>query len=286
MRTTTAALCATLFLAMAAPVQAGDQWQVGTAPSFSSGRVRDRFPHRRLLHADHRPPVVRRRRPVARVSVHLHPRRRCRHRRRGRTRPHRHSVPLDGTSRDTTQTRTDATAGTTAAPRATHCGMGDIVMRGRYYVVDERGWIPTIAVRGHIKAPTADDGLGLGTGRPDEGFGLEISRMFGATTAMVDGGYTVIGKPAGLDFNNVWWYDVGLGQDLAGDRVNISVFFEEYPGDSARTCQRPGHPRRAHAERRRLAAPTVGRVRTFGRRARSRVHLRSEPTVLDAGLVN
>ena len=45
---------------------------------------------------------------------------------------------------------------------------------------------------------------------------------------MVDGGYTVIGKPAGVDFNNNWWYDFGIGQDVAKGVVNLSVFFEEY----------------------------------------------------------
>ena len=47
---------------------------------------------------------------------------------------------------------------------------------------------------------------------------------------MVDGGYTVIGKPAGVDINNNWWYDFGLGQDIghgAKGTVNLSVFFEE-----------------------------------------------------------
>ena len=45
--------------------------------------------------------------------------------------------------------------------------------------------------------------------------------------AMVDGGYTFIGKPAGVDYNNNWWYDVGIGQDLAKGAVNVSIFFEE-----------------------------------------------------------
>ena len=44
---------------------------------------------------------------------------------------------------------------------------------------------------------------------------------------MADGGYTVIGKPAGVSYNNNWWYDVGLGQDLLKRVVNLSVFFEE-----------------------------------------------------------
>ena len=38
----------------------------------------------------------------------------------------------------------------------TACGLGDIVVRGRYYLLDERGWVPTIALRAHVKAPTAD----------------------------------------------------------------------------------------------------------------------------------
>ena len=109
-----------------------------------------------------------------------------------------------------------------------NCGMGDIVVRGRYYLLDERGWAPTIAVRAHIKAPTASAQRGLGTGRSDEGVGLEVSRTFaGGTIAMVDSGYTVIGKRAGVDFNNNWWYDIGIGQDVAKGVVNLSVFFEE-----------------------------------------------------------
>ena len=119
------------------------------------------------------------------------------------------------------------TAETTGAAR--NCGMGDIVVRGRYYLLDERGWTPTIAVRAHVKTPTASAERGLGTGRPDEGVGLEVSRTLArGTIAMVDGGYTVIGKPAGFNFNNNWWYDLGIGQDVANGAVNLSVFFEEY----------------------------------------------------------
>ena len=109
------------------------------------------------------------------------------------------------------------------------CGLGDVVLRGRYYLLDERTWFPTIAVRAHIKAPTADADRGLGTGRPDEGIGLEVTRSIGGgLSAMADGGYTVIGRPEGVEFNRPWWYDVGLGQDLARGAVNVSVFLEEY----------------------------------------------------------
>jgi hypothetical protein len=110
----------------------------------------------------------------------------------------------------------------------TRCGIGDVVVRGRYYLLDERGWLPTIAVRGHVKAPTASAARGLGTGRPDEGVGIEVSRTIGGgLLAMVDGGYTIIGKPADVDYNNNWWYDVGVGRDLANGLLNLSIFFAE-----------------------------------------------------------
>jgi hypothetical protein len=45
---------------------------------------------------------------------------------------------------------------------------------------------------------------------------------------MFDAGYTIIGKPTGVEYQNGWWYDVGVGQDFADGAVNLSVFFEEY----------------------------------------------------------
>jgi hypothetical protein len=122
---------------------------------------------------------------------------------------------------------TDAAA--VAAPPSTACGTGDIIARGRYYLVDERGWLPTIAVRAHVKAPTASAARGLGTGKADEGVGLEVTRtIVPGLIALVDAGYTVIGKPADSYYQNNWWYDVGVARDFAGGALNLSLFFEEY----------------------------------------------------------
>jgi hypothetical protein len=204
----------------------GEQWQVGTTPSFSSGR----YGTDTRTEVFYTPVTARRlfdngdltfvvpftciRGSGGVVIVNGMPVRQER---------------LDGATRDGTTTRTGATAATTAAQPTTECGLGDIIVRGRYYAIDERGWLPTIAVRAHVKVPTASAERGLGTGRPDEGVGVEISRtIVGGLMAMVDGGYTFIGKQAGYDFNNSWWYDVGLGQDLARDVVNLSAFLEQY----------------------------------------------------------
>jgi len=122
----------------------------------------------------------------------------------------------------------DATS-TTARARTSACGLGDIVVRGRYYVVDGGGRRPTVALQAHVKAPTASADHGLGTGRFDEGIAVEVSQGLGRSTLlMADGGYTLIGDPQGVELDDNWWYDIGVGQDLAGGVVNVSLFFEQY----------------------------------------------------------
>ena len=244
---------------------ADDQWQVGTAPSFSSGKY-GTDSRTEVLYT----PITARRlfgdgdltlvfpwtciRGHGVVTVV------------DGSPVRKELAATSGTTSGTTTTRTGTTDTTTRTGRTgdtsttttattdislrpgtgaiaeevNYCGTGVIVVRGRYFVTYEHGWIPTIALRAHVKAPTASADRGLGTGKPDEGAGIEISRSFHCgVTAMVDGGYTVIGKPVGVEFNNTWWYDVGIGQDLANRIVNLSVFFEEYralvPGlDNAR----------------------------------------------------
>ena len=80
-----------------------------------------------------------------------------------------------------------------------------------------------------MKVPTASEEKGLGTGRADEGVGVGVSRTIGrGLMAMVDGGYTIIGDRPGSTSITAGGDDVGLGQDLARDVVNVSVFVEEY----------------------------------------------------------
>ncbi len=120
--------------------------------------------------------------------------------------------------------------------RTTNDGLGDIVLQGRYYIVNEREYVPSIAITAHVKFPTADDSKGLGTGDWDEGIGLELAKRFGERwVGFLDGGYSVIGnpekvvgRPAGVPLENQWWnYDVGLGFYVT-KALLASVFYEEW----------------------------------------------------------
>jgi len=110
----------------------------------------------------------------------------------------------------------------------TDSGLGDMILRGRYYLIEESTFLPLIAITGRIKLPTADADRGLGTGEFDEGAGMELTKSLGDRwLAYLDGGYNLIGDAPGTNFNNQWWYDVGIGYDVT-DHLHMSIFYEEY----------------------------------------------------------
>jgi hypothetical protein len=119
-------------------------------------------------------------------------------------------------------------SGSAQSKKVTNSGLGDIILRGRYYVLQERDYLPLIAITGRLKIPTANASQGLGTGKMDEGVGAELSKSLGEKwLTFLDGGFNVIGRPDGLDLRNQWWYDVGAGYYWTNS-LFTSVYFEEY----------------------------------------------------------
>jgi outer membrane putative beta-barrel porin/alpha-amylase len=107
-------------------------------------------------------------------------------------------------------------------------GLGDVILRGRYYLVEETSTMPLIALTARVKMPTADADAGLGTGEFDEGLGVEFTKKLSERwRGFLDGGYTVIGDPEGVTFRNQWWYDIGAGYDV-NKNLNLSLYYEEY----------------------------------------------------------
>ncbi len=110
----------------------------------------------------------------------------------------------------------------------TDSGLGDLILRGRYYLLEETAVIPLVALTGRVKFPTASADRGLGTGEFDEGIGAELTKsLTDRWLAYLDGGYNIIGSAPGADFKNQWWYDIGIGYDVT-DNLHVSVFYEEY----------------------------------------------------------
>jgi hypothetical protein len=115
-----------------------------------------------------------------------------------------------------------------AGQKVTHSGLGDIILRGRYYVVEETEYVPLIAVTARMKLPTASESKGLGTGAFDHGYGVELSKLFGGKwIGFLDGGYNFIGDPDGRELRNQYWFDVGGGYYFT-KRFLVSAYYEEY----------------------------------------------------------
>ncbi len=133
--------------------------------------------------------------------------------------------------------KNDVPCGTTtriAGQKVTTTGIGDVILRGRYYLVEEQDYVPLIAVTARLKLPTANASQGLGTGEFDHGYGVEISKLIGTSwLVFFDGGYNFIGDPdrgdgsGTLGLRNQYWYDIGTGYYLTKDLLT-SVYFEEY----------------------------------------------------------
>lgn len=139
----------------------------------------------------------------------------------------------------------DVPCGTTtriAGQKVTTTGIGDVILRGRYYIVEELDHVPLIALTARLKFPTANASQGLGTGEFDHGYGVEVSKLIGQSwLVFFDGGYNFIGDPDRADgsgtlgLRNQYWYDVGTGYYVTKDLLT-SVYFEEY------RALRPGLP--------------------------------------------
>lgn len=96
------------------------------------------------------------------------------------------------------------------ASSTTEEGLGDVLLKISYVVVEERGLVPEITPYFKIKFPTADEDRGLGTGEFDETFGVDLAkRLVDGLFGYVGLAYTFIGSPPGSDLKNSFGWSVG-----------------------------------------------------------------------------
>ena len=115
-----------------------------------------------------------------------------------------------------------------AGRRRVDAGFGDIVLKGRYYLVEDSGELaslPSITPVLRLKLPTAESPE-LGTGEPDFGFGVEFDKTFGRSFIVFgDVTYTIIGEPSGQDFRNRPGASIGAGYRVS-NVVTVSALLD------------------------------------------------------------
>ncbi|HWP34175.1 MAG TPA: transporter [Thermodesulfobacteriota bacterium] len=92
-------------------------------------------------------------------------------------------------------------SGGSGADRAS--GLGDATVRGAFLLLAGTERRPSVAPWVAVKLPTGDEEEGLGSGETDVGVGSVVSASWGRLFGSVDAGYTFVGEPEGLDFDDV-----------------------------------------------------------------------------------
>lgn len=113
------------------------------------------------------------------------------------------------------------TGGHTSLSPSTQSGVGDTLIRGRIHLLEESVAHPAVRPFARVKIPTAPANLGLGTGKTDYGFGVEVDKQFSPILLFGDLGYTVTGKVAGLNLQNRASGSFGVGGRIS-DSVVLS----------------------------------------------------------------
>ncbi|MHC4703466.1 MAG: transporter, partial [Planctomycetota bacterium] len=106
-------------------------------------------------------------------------------------------------------------------------GLGDVILKGRYYAVEQDGPLPYIDLVGSIKIPTADEDKGLGTGETDFTWMVEFARRLKKKgwIALAEIGYTFVGEPSGFDVDNRWLYSLGLAYEY-DPKITLSGYID------------------------------------------------------------
>ncbi len=106
-------------------------------------------------------------------------------------------------------------------------GLGDVVLRGEYYLRTGTSTSPWIIGLIRLKLPTGNEARGLGSGATDVETGIGLIQRHGPINWLADVGYTFVGSPAALDAKNELRLGAGASMPFGKDeRSNSYVYLE------------------------------------------------------------
>jgi hypothetical protein len=108
-------------------------------------------------------------------------------------------------------------------------GIGDLRLRGEWYALTGTTRRPWVSLLADVKAPTASENDGLGTGEIDVKGGLGIVQpIVRHTSLLADVSYTRMGDPDGIEYDNVVAVGAGLSRKLGARRGRYVFAYLEH----------------------------------------------------------
>jgi Putative MetA-pathway of phenol degradation len=106
-------------------------------------------------------------------------------------------------------------------------GLGDVVLRGEYYLRTGTSTSPWIIGLVRVKLPTGSESKGLGSGATDVETGIGLIQRQGRINWLADVGYIFVGSAAGVDAKNELRLGAGASLPFGKDeRNNCYVYYE------------------------------------------------------------
>lgn len=128
----------------------------------------------------------------------------------------RATVPyLRVTSPGSVVTGGDIVAVSDAGPRETREGLGDVVIGVTYRLDPPHRVLPWIDLTAKVKAPTASQKRGLGTGEVDTTLQVDLMKPFGRLTPFATVAFRFVGDPPDADLTDTLSASVGFDWRIA-----------------------------------------------------------------------
>lgn len=107
----------------------------------------------------------------------------------------------------------------------TESGLGDIVLAATYNVQNLPTRWPFVDLTIKAKLATADENEGLGTGKNDYAFQVDLAKSINLYSVFSTVGYKHLGDPPDFEFNNVIYSSIGTGYQFKPD-LNGGVVYD------------------------------------------------------------
>ena len=114
-------------------------------------------------------------------------------------------------------------------------GAGDVEATLTYLLHRETAGVLALALAGEVKIPTTNNTL-ISTGKTDYTGYVIGSKRFGRLDTHADVGYTIVGRPAGVQLKNVWNFALGWERTLSA----ASELYGEFIGNTAASATPEG----------------------------------------------
>jgi hypothetical protein len=111
----------------------------------------------------------------------------------------------------------------------TRYGLGDIIASLAYTWYPERKYVPIVDLSTKVKIPTASESDGIGTGKVDVTFQIDVTETVGLVSFFGGGGYRI--KGGGL-YQDVWLASAGASVRL-GRRASVGLAYDYRQGSTS-----------------------------------------------------